>query len=109
MPLDEAGWNWLVRRALGVPDLIGDEVAMEIIDDAVFSHPLVKGDRPTNSHDEIAERITQEILDTLCRMGRQGDLDCTCWTDPSSRFNASPRDLSKRCEGLLVSTCCQKS
>ena len=75
MPLDEAGWNWLVRRAAGVPDLIGDEVAMEIIGEVVFSHRSVKGERPTNPHDEIAERITQEILDTFCRMGREGELD----------------------------------
>jgi hypothetical protein len=36
----EAQWRQLVRRALGVPDLIGDEVALAMVTDVVFSSEL---------------------------------------------------------------------
>ncbi len=36
----EAQWRQLVRRAVGVPDLIGDQVALAMVTDVVFSSEL---------------------------------------------------------------------
>jgi hypothetical protein len=36
VPLDEDGWRLLIRRAFGVPDIVRDDVAIEIISEAVY-------------------------------------------------------------------------
>jgi hypothetical protein len=39
MPFDEEEWLLLIRRAFRIPDLVGDEVALEIISQVAYKPP----------------------------------------------------------------------
>ena len=52
----EAQWRQLVRRAVGVPDLIGDEVALAMVTDVVFSSEPQSQPR-SDDDDVIAEAV----------------------------------------------------
>jgi hypothetical protein len=74
MPLDEQGWRTLIRRAFGIPDLIGAEVTDEFIADAVYSAPVAREE--TRGVDvEFEEEIGHAILDETVKAAAQGKLD----------------------------------
>ena len=74
MALNDYGWRELIRRALRIPDVIGDEVTMEIITDVVFSAPVVR--EKARSADGVTEqRISRAVLDRTIEAAARGDLD----------------------------------
>jgi hypothetical protein len=66
----EAQWHQLVRRALGVPDLIGDEVALAMVTDVVFS-----SEPQSQSRSDDDEFIAQAVWDAVVKLGAAEELD----------------------------------
>jgi hypothetical protein len=69
----EAEWRLLVRRAFGVPDLIGDEVALAIVADAIYNQQELVGMQRQLP-------VTKDVLaiavwDAVVKAGVDGDLD----------------------------------
>jgi hypothetical protein len=80
----EAQWRQLVRRALGVPDLIGDEVALAMVTDVVFSSELQS--QPRSDDDDV---IAQAVWDAVVKLGAAGELDAFLMerSGPSGRLD----------------------
>ena len=57
----EAQWRQLVRRSVGVPDLIGNEVALAMVTDVVFSSELQAQPR-SDDDDVIAEAVWHAVV-----------------------------------------------
>src|ERR1035441_2517320 len=76
----EAQWRQLVRRAVGVPDLIGDQVALAMVTDVVFSSELQSQPR-SDDDDVIAEAVWAAVVKLgadaflMERSGSSGRLD----------------------------------
>jgi hypothetical protein len=66
----ENQWRQLVRRAVGVPDLIGNEVALAMVTDVVFSSELQSQSR-SDDDDVIAEAV----WDAVVKLGAAEELD----------------------------------
>src|ERR1035441_6301369 len=66
----EAQWRQLVRRAVGVPDLIGDEVALAMVTDVVFSSELQS--QPRSDDDDV---ITEAVWAAFVKLGAAEELD----------------------------------
>jgi hypothetical protein len=66
----EAQWRQLVRRAAGVPDLIGDEVALAMVTDVVFSSELQS--QPRSDDDDV---ITEAVWVAVVKLGAAEELD----------------------------------
>jgi hypothetical protein len=66
----EAQWRQLVRRAVGVPDLIGDEVALAMVTDVVFSSELQS--QPRSDDDDV---ITEAVWAAVVKLGAAEELD----------------------------------
>jgi hypothetical protein len=65
----EAQWRQLVRRALDVPDLIGDEVALSMVTDVVFADE-VRSQPPSDD-----DFIGQAVWDAVVKLGVDEELD----------------------------------
>jgi hypothetical protein len=66
----EAQWRQLVRRAVGVPDLIGDEVALAMVTDVVFSSELQS--QPRSDDDDV---IAEAVWHAVVKLGAAEELD----------------------------------
>jgi hypothetical protein len=90
MSLDEEDWRLLIRRAFRIPDLVADEVALEIISQVVYKPP-----RGVHSNADIAlrERVGLALIDATVGVGLAGELD---------RFLMSREEkITSRASGLL--------
>src|SRR5271166_6710572 len=65
----ESQWHQLVRRALEVTDLIGDEIALAMVTDVVFR----RGTRSQTASDD--EVVGQAVWDAVVELGVAGELD----------------------------------
>ena len=66
----EAQWRQLVRRAVGVPDLIGDQVALAMVTDVVFSSELQS--QPRSDDDDV---IAEAVWAAVVKLGAAEELD----------------------------------
>ncbi len=66
----EAQWRQLVRRAVGVPDLIGDHVALAMVTDVVFSSELQA--QPRSDDDDV---IAEAVWTAIVKLGAAEELD----------------------------------
>jgi hypothetical protein len=66
----EAQWRQLVRRAVGVPDLIGDQVALAMVTDVVFSSELQS--QPRSDDDDV---IAEVVWTAIVKLGAAEELD----------------------------------
>ena len=66
----EAQWHQLVRRAVGVPDLIGDQVALAMVTDVVFSSELQS--QPRSDDDDV---IAEAVWAAVVKLGAAEELD----------------------------------
>jgi hypothetical protein len=69
-------WELLLRRSLGIPDLIGKKTAEAVLADrALGDHSADKALRDWNNHDpaDIGKKISREIA----KLGEAGRLDRT--------------------------------
>jgi hypothetical protein len=69
-------WELLLRRSLGIPDLIGKKTAEAVLADrALGDHSADKALRDWNNHDpaDIGKKISREIAE----LGEAGKLDRT--------------------------------
>ena len=74
VPLDAEGWRILVRRALGIPDVVGDGVAVEVVTDLIYTAPIAANEvRGRNV--EFEEGVGNAILDAVVHAGELGQLD----------------------------------
>ena len=74
MALDEAGW----RRAIGIPDVIGDKIALELLTDNTVFSATSEADDSIHSPiigQEEDQRIASAVLDSLIALAVAGDLD----------------------------------
>ncbi len=78
----EKVWRQLVRRSLGIPDIIGDELALAIVTDAVYTEsnqeprstvPLEF--RPHRPDGRSQEDIGQALWEAVVKLGVEGRLD----------------------------------
>jgi hypothetical protein len=76
----EAQWRQLVRRAVGVPDLIGDQVALAMVTDVVFSSELQS--QPRSDDDDV---IAEAVWDAIVKLGAAEELDAFLM-ERSSRY-----------------------
>ena len=71
MPLDEEEWRLLIRRAFRIPDLVSEEVSLEVI--AQVSCTPRHG---VHIHDiSLRERIGLALIDATVGAGTAGELD----------------------------------
>ena len=66
----EAQWRQLVRRSVGVPDLIGDQVALAMVTDVVFSSELQS--QPRSDDDDV---IAEAVWAAVVKLGAAEELD----------------------------------
>ena len=76
----EAQWRQLVRRAVGVPDLIGDQVALAMVTDVVFSSELQS--QPRSDDDDV---IAEAVWAAVVKLGAAEELDAFLM-ESSSRY-----------------------
>ena len=76
----EAQWRQLVRRAVGVPDLIGDQVALAMVTDVVFSSELQS--QPRSDDDDV---IAEAVWAAVVKLGAAEELDAFLM-ERSSRY-----------------------
>ena len=72
MPLHEEGWRLLIRQAFRIPDLVGDEVALEMISQVVYKPP--RGVH-SNANISLRERVGLALIDATVGVGIAGELD----------------------------------
>ena len=79
----EAQWRQLVRRAVGVPDLIGDQVALAMVTDVVFSSELQA--QPRSDDDDV---IAEAVWSAIVKLGAAEELDAFLMerSDPPGRL-----------------------
>lgn len=74
--MEKPDWVLLIRRSLGVPDLISDSVALDFMGNAAMttvSAEILKADYGTNQ-DRRAE-ATRVLIDAIATAGSEGTLD----------------------------------
>ena len=87
VPLDAEGWRILVRRALGIPDVVGDGGAVEVVTDLIYTAPIAANEvRGRNV--EFEEGVGNAILDAVVHAGELGQLDRFIMSRPNSSDNA---------------------
>ena len=89
MGQDEHAWRQIVRRALGVPELIGGDVVVEIATDLVYSAPVMASD--PGSYPEFEETI---------KAGVNGSLDRFIMDRPRSAIHGSSE--LKEIDNLII-------
>lgn len=72
MPFDEEEWRLPIRRAFRIPDLVGDEVAAEVIFQVAYEprhgvHPI--------ANISLRERVGLALIDTTVGAGLAGELE----------------------------------
>src|ERR1039457_2812945 len=92
----EAQWRQLVRRAVGVPDLIGDQVALAMVTDVVFSSELQS--QPRSDDDDV---IAEAVWAAIVKLGAAEELDVFLM-ERSSRYGlldwrSEERRVGKEC------------
>jgi len=86
VPLDAEGWRILVRRALGIPDVVGDGVAVEVVTDLIYTARL----QPTRCAAAMwnSKRSWQRHPRRRGARGELGQLDRFIMSRPNSSDNA---------------------
>lgn len=74
-------WNQMIRRAFGIPDLVGDEVARETI--------LRETEQTTLSTDDV-----KRIVDTLAKSGVRETVDRLLARDPESTIELTAQSVA---------------
>ena len=98
MGQDEHAWRQIVRRALGVPELIGGDVVVEIATDLVYSAPVMASD--PGSYPEFEELVGKTILEETIKAGVNVSLDRFIMDRPRSAIHGSSE--LKEIDNLII-------